>query len=842
VTSESLPERGSYDTAPAARWEDAYPVGNGRHGALVHGDPWDETIIVNHHHLVWPASPAGSAAGAPPDLSHRLGKARDLLLAGASAAALALLTDGWPDCPPRSFHPAFAVRLRDARFYPAFPAARFHPASAAGLGDARFHTTPAVALGDARADWFDDRHLPDGYRRTLDYRTGVAAATWPEAQGLWRRDCFVSRPHDVVVQSVTVPPHAPLDLAVVLDVGLPGAPAGLDVSASLRERAPGDVLIVVCVRYPRPGAGGYVGVTRVVAAAGTCSASENLATPGGAREARQACAVRVRGSEGLLLLTRVEPFAAAGDPDEAVGTALAAVAGLPGSYRELAAEHARRHAAEYGDVRLDLSAPAEQRAMAVSELLSRQAAQPGEPLPALLEKLFDSGRYLLMSASGLLPPRLTGLWQGDWNAAWSGSVTTNANLGLQLAGAVTTDVPAAIAALADHVRDRLPDWRENARQLFGCRGISVPAQSDGLDGRCAHFAAGYPHQLWTAGADWLLAVLLDAVHASQDEAFGRERVRPALRELATFYEDFLTRTDEDGYVIFVPSYSPENAPPGWSPAALNATMDIAAARHALLAAAATEPREPGRADQERRWRELANRLPPYRVNADGALAEWAWPPAGSGQPPLPDNYDHRHISHLYPVWPLHEITAAGTPELAAAALRALRLRGAQDASAHGYLHKALAAARLRDAGLAGQLLAALIGRRFFFRSLMSSHYPQQHVYNADAACALPGVLTELLVDSAPAGPGQPGWIELLPAVPDWLPSGRLRGIRTLTGALVADLHWDLAAGRAEVVLVARTTKEIALACRQRDRQQITLPAERPVQISFEWPGDPTATR
>jgi alpha-L-fucosidase 2 len=109
----------------------------------------------------------------------------------------------------------------------------------------------------------------------------------------------------------------------------------------------------------------------------------------------------------------------------------------------------------------------------------------------------------------------------------------------------------------------------------------------------------------------------------------------------------------------------------------------------------------------RRWRELAARLPPYRLTADGALAEWAWPPAGTRTPPLPAHDEHRHVSHLYPVWPLHEITVAGTPALAAAALRALRARGAQDDSAHGYLHKALAAARLRDADLAGQLLAAL---------------------------------------------------------------------------------------------------------------------------------------
>ena len=539
----------SYDTAPATSWEDAYPVGNGRHGALVHGDPWDETVIVNHHHLVWPAPSARSAACAPPDLSHRLGEARDLLLAGASAAALALLTDGWPDSPPRPFHPAFATRLRDARVGPGPAGPR----------------------------------LPAGYRRTLNYRTGVATATWQEAPGEWQRGCFVSRARDVVVQSLTAPPSAPLDIAVELDAGLPGAPPGLEVSASLRERAPGDMLIVACVRYPRPGPGGYVGVTRVVADDGTCSASQDRAAP---------CGVRVRGGRRLLLLTRVEPFGAAADLDAAVRTALAGVVGLPASYRELIAEHARLHAAAYGNVRLDLNAPAGQRAMAVSELLSRQAAQPDEPLPALLEKLFDSGRYLLMSASGLLPPRLTGLWQGDWNPAWSGAVTTNANLGLQLAGAVTTDVPAAIAALADHVRDRLPDWRVNARRLFGCRGITVPAQSDGLDGRCTHFAAGYPHQLWTAGADWLLAVLLDAAGTRARTRRSGGACGPALRELAMFYEDFLTRTDEDGHVIFVPSYSPENAPRGWSPAALNATMDIAAARHALLAAAASAAGEP----------------------------------------------------------------------------------------------------------------------------------------------------------------------------------------------------------------------------------------------------------
>ena len=780
---------GIYDTIPADRWEDAFPVGNGRHGALVLGGPREESVIVTHHLLVRPDAdgPPESARPAPPELAGRLERVRDLLLAGDSAHALELFTGDWPGHSPRPFHPAFAIRLRD-------------------------ELTPVG--------------VPEGYRRSLNYRTGVAAATWPGRH----RICFASRARDIVVQQLVATDGAPLDLAVGIDVMLPGAPPGLHVSGRPHELAAGDVLIVTCVAYPGPGpgpgpgSGGYIGVTRVVAGPG----GRVLGAPDG---------VRVAGGRELTLMTRVAPFSDAAELGVARVGAVVAVASLPANQHQLLTEHARRHAVAYRNVRLDLDVPPAERALPVSELLRRQAAQPDRPLPALVEKLFDSGRYLLLSASGLLPPRLTGIWQGDWNPAWAGAITSNANLGLQLAGAVTADVPAAVTAVADLVRDRLPDWRVNAQRIFGARGFAVPAHSDGRSGRCAHFEAGYPHQMWTAGADWLLVPLLDAMAACGDEEFGRERVRPAVRELAAFYEDFLTRVDSDGHVILVPSYSPENQPDGWSPAAINAVMDIAAARHALTAAAAAAADH----ESERRWRDLAERLPPYRINSDGALAEWAWPPAGTGLPPLPDRYDHRHVSHLYPVWPLHEITVTGTPRMAAAALRALRLRGAQDESAHGYLHKALAAARLRDAELAGRLLAALTGQGFFFRSLMSSHYPKRSVYNADAACALPAVLIEMLVDSCPPARGRPGWVELLPAVPDFLPAGKLRGVRTLTGARV-DLSWNLTAGqdgqdgqggqvgRAEAVLMCPDRLEIDVRFRQGSCRRVTLPAGQPVRV------------
>jgi alpha-L-fucosidase 2 len=776
------PGPGIWASQPAAAWADAFLAGNGRHGALVFGQPWDETVIVTHHRLV---QPNGTAGQPPPRLAGRLAEVRELLLAGKSAAALDRFCAGWPEHPPQPFHPAFAVRL-------ALPG----------------------------------RGRVTGYRRAVDFAAGLITAEWSGPDGAaWRRACFVSRTRDVVVQHVA---GRRLDLVVRQDAALPGAPAGLRLSPRARAAGAAGVLdLTVGYPDPRPGAAGYSGTTRIIATGGRCTADDG--------------AVRVTGAAEVLLLTQVSSHAAG-------------LAGVPADYGGLLAEHATAHRAAYGQVSLDLGASPAERARPVAELLAAQAASPGRPLPALLEKLFDSGRYLLLAASGLLPPRLTGLWQGDWAAAWANCLSGNANLNLQLAGAVTTDVPAAVHALAGLVAAQLGDWRVNAQRIFGCRGIVAPAQGDGTDGLCRHFAADWPHQMWTAGADWLLVPLLDYADSTRADATGdaeflRATVLPALTELARFYQDFLAGSEAAGPVVFAPSYSPENQPAGWTAAALNATMDIAAARHALTEAAwAVDRFAPGDA-RPGRWRELAGRLPPYQINPDRALAEWAWPPGG---PPLPDNYDHRHVSHLYPVWPLHEINPADTPELAAAAVRALRLRGAENGSAHGWLHQALAAARLHQPDLAGARLAGLTGQDYFFCSLMSSHYPGRQVYNADAACALPGLLTELLADSVPARPGRLARLVLLPAVPGFLPAGRLRGARTLLPGRL-DLAWDLRAGTVTAELSTPVSQLIELTCPAASgdagiqctasvpaRQlrpgswRLDLTAGHPVQVTVHW--------
>ncbi|GAB2759255.1 glycosyl hydrolase family 95 catalytic domain-containing protein [Streptomyces bullii] len=704
------PVHGTWEPHPAARWEDAFLSGNGRHGTLVFGDPNDDRVIVTHHTLV---RPNGSDTR-PPRLAAGLAALQDRLLAGDLTAAEDF-TDGRPHQWVQPFHPAFQVRVRQP--------------SGAGRQYA--------------------------YRRCVDFATGVVEATC----GQWTSRVFVSRADDVIVQHVTAPG---LTLDLSLDHRLPGAPAGLGIGHGA-VLTPEGALLSLRARYPDSDRA-FTGVTLVAVTGGTTT----LTPPG----------VHAEGAAAVLLLTRVRRHT--GELDVvAEGRSLRE---LPAEYDELLDRHLALHRTAYHRVTLDLAADPAERALPGSELLKRTRSA------ALLERLFAAGRYHLLSASGLNPPRLTGLWTGDWNTAWSGAFTNDANLNLQTSSAAAAALPEVTEALASLVHRQLPHWRDNAAAVFGTRGVVAPAHTDGESGHSYHFSREYPLHLWTAGADWLLKPLVD-----HDETRGERdpRTAAALAEVARFYEDFLTREDRHGHLVVVPSYSPENRPANASWGTLNAAMDLSAARHALRTAADYHPGTPD-AD---RWRALADRLPPHRTNEDGALAEWAWPG-------LQDSYDHRHLSHLYGVWPLDEITPYDTPGLAAAAHRALTLRGAENDSAHGHLHHALVAARLRDGERVAHALGQVLDGDFFHASLMSAHYPNRDVYNADAAHTLPAVLIETLVQSTPHR------LVLLPALPTAYPSGELRGVRTRFGADL-DLVWSPDGARA----VLRPTRTLRIELR-----------------------------
>jgi hypothetical protein len=712
--------------------------------------------IVHNHHRY--VLPNEFLGMRPPAVADRLEHVRDLLLAGHREQAQREFSDGRALAWTQAFHPGHVLHL-----------------------DAQAGESPV-----------------EDYRRVTDFTTGEVRVSWSDGAGEWTRRAFVSRTDAVAVVEITGPE---IDLAVRLSGEVPGRPDDIAFTTFAQAVGDGEARLAVVALYPPgPGAVGFGGETRVVATAGRVTAEGDV--------------VRVRGAAKVLLLTRLDRWERLPDVDVRLFPAEP-----PTDYDGLLARHAAVHGELYGRATIDLGASDSARQLPVGELIARADAK--ELDAALVEALFRSGRYLLLSSSGILPPRLTGLWLGEWGAAWSGDFTTDANINLQMASAVLTGMPELLIPHAELIGAQIDDWRTNARTIYGTRGILAPSRTDGEHGLLFHLDDDWPWTMWLAGADWLLFPLYEYWQATGDDDFLARTLAPWLVEAALFFEDFLTREDAEGRVLLVPSYSPEVGPRDVrGVAGVNATMDLAAARHALITAADVCAHLGMEQDAADRWRALAERLPPYRVDDRGALAEWAWPGLETAD-------DHRHISHLYPVWPLHEITPDDTPVLAAAAHEALLLRGDENMSAHGSLHRALVAARLKDGETAKANVLKILGSDMVFRSLMTSHNPGLEIYNADAAHCLPAVVVEMLVDS------RPGVVEVLPALPPEWRTGSLRGIGTRAGVSVDELTWDVERRVAQLVLSARHEREVVVQSRRAadQRHLVRLRPHTPVTVT-----------
>ncbi|MFD5886526.1 RICIN domain-containing protein [Streptomyces sp. NPDC060334] len=743
-----LPERGIHDTSPASSWGDGFLAGNGELGVVLHGAPALEKVLLNHHRFVLPN---GTRDMDPPVLAGRLDQVRDMALAGDYGGAAATFASGWTLRWTQVFHPGYELQL----------------------------STPGMTT-------------TDNYARITDFRTGEVTHTWTDSAGTWKRHAFTSRADNVIVHELLPATGRTVDTTLMVNTALDGVPG--DVTYSTLATASGrEGWLNLRGTYPTgQGAHGYEGVTRVVATGDRATVTADGAT------------LTVTGAAKVLLLTKLGRYDSSNAWDaKPLQTALIA---LTPRYAVLLGRHTPLHRAMFDGSSLDLGVCATDRRLSTSELTARQKSDPSVIDLALLERMYDCGRYLFVSSSGVLPPRLTGIWSGTWNGAWADDYTTDANINLQVAGGNILSHGTAMQGYFDLILGQLADWRDNASRLYGARGFLAPTRTDGEHGHMLHFNdSDFPGQCWTGGADWLLYPLVEHYQVTGDTTFLRERLGPALMELALFYEDFLTRTDANKRRIFVPSYSMENAPSSTGQMlSVNATGDIMAGRHALQAAvdaANALNLEQGSGKGAARWTALLAQLPDYTMNSDGALAEWSWPG-------LTDRYNHRHAHHLYGAWPLHEINPEDRPDLVRSARQALRLRGDENHSAHGSLHRALAWARLKDGAGVYDNVKKILGSNMVWRSLMTSHNPNLEIYNCDAANALPAVMAEALLYT------RPGLLELLPALPRQLAKGSIKGVRGRGRILIEDLTWDIAAHTATATLVSDITQDITLVCRR----------------------------
>lgn len=332
-------------------------------------------------------------------------------------------------------------------------------------------------------------------------------------------------------------------------------------------------------------------------------------------------------------------------------------------------------------------------ALSNEELLLR--AYEGKAPLELIEKLWSFGRYLLICASreNGYPCQLYGVWTGGYDSMWAFNMF-NVNIEMIYWQALPGNMSSSLMSVFDYIEEKLDDYRENARKLYGCRGINIPSVSTPESGLHKFLS---PHILhWTAAAAWIAQFYYDYYLCTGDVDFLKNRAMPFMNEAAIFYEDFLY-TGADGYLEFSPSNSPENTPSNIKKTlkrdcevTVNATMDIAVVKelisNLIKGSAITGLYE----DKVELWQSIIKKLPPYRINSDGAVAEWI-------NEFYEDNYNHRHLSHLYPVFPGHEVTRMNDPALYSAFERAVELRktvGIRDQSGWSLMYMANVFARI----------------------------------------------------------------------------------------------------------------------------------------------------
>ncbi len=532
-------------------------------------------------------------------------------------------------------------------------------------------------------------------------------------------------------------------------------------------------------------------------------------------------------------------------------------------YERALATHSAWQRAEFNAVQFSLSDETDKDADNLT-LIDRQKASTDRIDHAFLEQVYNQGRYAMICCSGASAPRLCGMWTGEWNPGWRGIYTLDANVNLQVAAMNTGQLTQAQRGYIAFFLRNAPDFQLNAQMAYGMHdAIQISVNSDGDRAMHVEYDNDYPFEYWNAGASWCLlpiyeywqcfgdmelpivkeinidrlqSLLSVEDHGLSVEAFQALKKRGTLRLLqdillplltkqANFWEQICTPeyfTDQDGHAryeqgkkallpgeryIIIPAYSPENHPIGYnSTITANATMDIAAARDGLTMTIQVERalQRPGYEAAVARWAKLITQLPDYRYDTDGALCEWA-------MQDYIENNNHRHLSHLYAAWPAYETQANAA--LAAASSIALANRdqfNTEDATAgHGWMHKALVHARLKNGEGVQQALLPMMVEDGYYTSLMTDHDTNRrnHCYCTDTSFGVVAAIHEALLYS------NTGELQILPALPaDWT-RGSMDGLMARSQVKVNQMSWDTAAGWAKVSLSSLVAdNNIRLSC------------------------------